>query len=110
MEYSVIIDYVLEHSVEIKFLEKFLSRSFFFLFFGFMFYIFLNYFFKIGNQKKKFALRVGTNILPLLLLSICIIQSINMECDKWKFYELEYEIKIIDKKIKDIKKEIKDFM
>jgi hypothetical protein len=33
-----------------------------------------------------------------------------MECDKWKFYELEYEIKIIDKKIKDIKKEIKDFI
>jgi hypothetical protein len=109
MKYAIIIEYLLEHSVEIEFLEKNLIRLFFLVFFGFLIYIFFIYFFKIGLQKKKFVEKMVTIILPVLLLSICIFQRIIIEYTKWEFFELEFEIKIRDKKIKDIKKEIKDF-
>jgi len=48
-------------------------------------------------------------LLHFLLLSICIFQRITIECNKWEFFELEFEIKNKDKKIRDMKKEIKDF-
>jgi len=109
MKYAIIIEYLLEHSVEIEFLEKNLKRLFFFVFFSLLFYTFFIYFFKIHLQKKKLVEKVVILLLHFLLLSICIFQRIIIECNKWEFFELEFEIKNKDKKIKDMKKEIKDF-
>lgn len=104
------LQYLLKYYVEIEFLEKNLKRLFFFFFLGFPFFIFFIYFFKIGQQKKKLLEKTVTNILPILLLSICILQRILIEYNEWEFFELEAKIKFKDKKIRDLKKEIKDLI
>lgn len=92
MEYKKVIKYLLKGRVQIEFFEKSFIETFYFFFLLFLFYKFVTYFLKIEKKKKKLIDRVLIIILFFLLLSIFITQTIILEFNRRKFFQLKNEL------------------
>lgn len=106
MKYKKVINYLWKHRVQIEFIENNLLETFFFVLVCFLLYKLATKFFKIDNKKKKLFDSFFTIIFLILILSIFITQAIILELNQRKFSQLEYEIRIKNRKIKELKKKL----
>jgi uncharacterized membrane protein len=106
MKYKKVINYLWKHRVQIEFIENNLLETFFFVLVCFLLYKLATKFFKIDNKKKKLFDSFFTIIFFILILSIFITQAIILELNQRKFSQLEYEIRIKNRKIKELKKKL----
>jgi len=106
MKYKKVINYLWKHRVQIEFIENNLLETFFFVLVCFLLYKLATKFFKIYNKKKKLFDSFFTIIFFILILSIFITQAIILELNQRKFSQLEYEIRIKNRKIKELKKKL----
>jgi cell division protein FtsL len=109
MEYAKIIKYLWKHRAQIGFFEKNLLETFFFFFLLLLIYKFAIYFIKIEKKKKKLIDRVFIIILLFLLLSIFVTQTIIIGFNERKFFQLQNEIKIRNRKIRELKKNLNEW-
>jgi len=106
MKYKKVINYLWKHRVQIEFIENNLLETFFFVLVCFLLYKLATKFFKIEKKKKKLFDSFFTIIFFILILSIFITQAIILELNQRKFSQLEYEIRIKNRKIKELKKKL----